>query len=63
MSMLKKNDTQVVRSSPEHCRLMAEALDEPAANFIRMGWNTEPMDGLLKAYWTSTLCWSVFLDP
>lgn len=60
--MPKKNDTQVVRSGPEHCRLMAEALDEPAANFIRLGWDVEPMDGLLKAYWASTLCWSVFLN-
>lgn len=60
--MPKKIDTQVVRSEPRHCRLLAEALDEPAADFIRLGWDVEPLDGLLKAYWASTLCWSAFLD-
>ena len=28
-------DTDVVQASPEHCRLLAEALDEPAADFLR----------------------------
>ena len=40
-------DTDVVRARPEHCRLMAEALDDPAANFIRLGWGVEPLEGLL----------------
>ncbi len=55
-------DTDVVRARSEHCRLLAEALDEPAADFIRLGWDVEPMEGLLKAYGASTLCWSAFLD-
>ena len=55
-------DTDVVRSRPEHCRLLADALDEPAANFLRLGWSVEPLDGLIKAFRSSTLCWSAFLD-
>lgn len=55
-------DSEVLNSKPEDCRLLADALDEPAKNFIRMGWNVEPLTGLVRAFRGSSLCWSVFLD-
>lgn len=55
-------DVRVVESKPQDCRLLSKVLDEPAANFIRMGWGVEPINGLAKALQSSTFCWSVFLD-
>lgn len=56
-------ETEVVEARIEHCRALVDALDQPAADFIRLGWNVEPLSGLLSAFRCSSLMRrTVFLD-
>ena len=53
---------EVIEAKFEHCRMLAEAMDEAGIALIRKGWGVDPLSGLQAAFEISPLCWSIFLD-
>ncbi len=55
---------EVVYSVPEHCGLLAEAMDEEGRELIRAGWGVDVQKGLERAYWSCPLHlrWTILLD-
>ena len=55
---------EVVYSVPEHCGLLAEAMDEAGKELIRAGWGVGAQQGLERAYWSCPLHlrWTILLD-
>ena len=54
--------SEVAAALPRDCRALAEAMDEAGKDLIRRGWGVEPLKGLMEAYRTSALCWTIRID-
>lgn len=53
---------EVVDARIEHCSELAQNMDEDGRELIRRGWDVEPEQGLVAAYRTSSMCWTVMVD-
>ena len=59
-----KVNVEVVKAKPEHCGLLADAMDEAGKELIRAGWGLDAREGLERACEACPphLLWTILLD-
>lgn len=53
---------KVEKSKVKDCEALVSVMEEPALNFLRVGWGVEPLQGLQAAFRASPLCWTILVD-
>lgn len=50
------------KSQLEDCKALVSVMNGPALNFLRFGWQVDPLVGVQSAFKSSPLCWTIYVE-